>query len=617
MKGIYETGTETKDRTVLYCYKEHLSESIEILEEIKTENPELIDSFGSPITSALNYSYYGISHRGSQSFSIFGKPMFTYNDFVNRVIKLSAISTYAEMIKANKDIYDTLSETDKAELEKYITLDLGFANASELESFIKPINKNVEFIRNIIQSNSAYFKSCATPAEIQTKFKDKIGLWASLLNFGDLEHKDEQIAFNKEFYEYFGIEASKSIKKEETKDLLTEAVKPPKKLYPKERVKEIFNADERQIRVEAMQTGYTFADTEGKTERENMTKKGMPKWIWGVLCSLAVAIMVVAWRVYNSGFKLQNTTYLYVDADDNVDSISQKIESQTAPESMRVFHLFAGLLNLKDRIRTGRYEVSPQHTMLNLIRDIRNHHEKPIMLVVPSTRTMDAMAGKLANQLMLDSASIEQYLKDEGNIKALGYTKETLPGLFIPNTYEVYWDVSIPKLMERMQKENAAFWNEERMNKLQEVSQYAGEEMTKEKVITLASIVDSETADDGEKPTIAALYMNRMRKPMALQSDPTVIFAVGDFSIRRVLHEHLKVESPYNTYRNLGLPPGPIRVPSIAGIDAVLNHDKNDYIYMCAKEDFSGTHNYAVSYGEHLRNAARYTKALNERGIRR
>ena len=348
-----------------------------------------------------------------------------------------------------------------------------------------------------------------------------------------------------------------------------------------------------------------------------MTKKGMPKWIWGVLCSLAVAIMVVAWRVYNSGFKLQNTTYLYVDADDNVDSISQKIESQTGPESMRVFHLFAGLLNLKDRIRTGRYEVSPKHTMLNLIRDIRNHHEKPIMLVVPSTRTMDAMAGKLANQLMLDSASIEQYLKDEGNIKALGYTKETLPGLFIPNTYEVYWDVSIPKLMERMQKENAAFWNEERMNKLQEVSQYAGEEMTKEKVITLASIVDSETADDGEKPTIAALYMNRMRKPMALQSDPTVIFAVGDFSIRRVLHEHLKVESPYNTYRNLGLPPGPIRVPSIAGIDAVLNHDKNDYIYMCAKEDFSGTHNYAVSYGEHLRNAARYTKALNERGIRR
>ncbi len=348
-----------------------------------------------------------------------------------------------------------------------------------------------------------------------------------------------------------------------------------------------------------------------------MTKKGMPKWIGGALCCIVAVIAVSAWWVYNCGFQLKETTYLYIDTDDNVDSISQKIECQAAPESMRVFHLFAGLLNLKDRIHTGRYEVSPQHTMLNLIRNIRNHNEKPIMLVVPSTRTMDAMAGKLANQLMIDSISIKQYLKDEGNIKALGYTKETLPGLFIPNTYEVYWDISIPKLMERMQKENAAFWNEKRVDKLKEVSQYAGEEMTKEKVTTLASIVDSETANNGEKPTIAALYMNRMRKSMALQSDPTVIYAIGDFSIRRVLHEHLKVESPYNTYRNLGLPPGPIRVPSIAGIDAVLNHDKNSYIYMCAKEDFSGTHNFAVSYREHLDNASKYTKALNARGILR
>ena len=282
-----------------------------------------------------------------------------------------------------------------------------------------------------------------------------------------------------------------------------------------------------------------------------------------------------------------------------------------------MFHLYAGLLNLKDKIRTGRYEVRPDLTMLNYIRDIRNHNEKPIMLVVPSTRTMDQMAGKLAHQLMADSLSILQYLQNETNIQSLGYTKESLPGLFIPNTYEVYWDVSIPKLMERMQKENAVFWNTDRTAKLQEVSQYAGQEMTKEKVVTLAAIVDSETANNGEKPTIAALYMNRLRKQMALQSDPTVIYAVGDFTIRRVLHEHLKVESPYNTYRNIGLPPGPIRVPSIAGIDAVLNHDRNDYIYMCAKEDFSGTHNYAVSYGEHQRNAARYVRALNERGIKR
>ncbi len=347
-----------------------------------------------------------------------------------------------------------------------------------------------------------------------------------------------------------------------------------------------------------------------------MARKKSTGWMWVLLLILVTAGAGV-WWVYRSGFGISEPVYIYIDMDDTVDSIAQKTEKVAKPEEMRVFHLYAGLLNLKDKIRTGRYEVTSDLTMLNFIRNIRNHNEKPIMLVVPSTRTIDQMAGKLARQLMVDSVRILQYLDNDTNLEALGYTKESLPGLFIPNTYEVYWDVSISKLMERMKKENDAFWNTNRMGKLQEVSQYAGQEMTKEKVITLASIVDSETANNGEKPTIAALYMNRLRKQMALQSDPTVIYAVGDFTIRRVLHEHLKVESPYNTYRNIGLPPGPIRVPSIAGIDAVLNHDRNDYIYMCAKEDFSGTHNYAVSYGEHQRNATRYVKALNERGIKR
>ncbi len=347
-----------------------------------------------------------------------------------------------------------------------------------------------------------------------------------------------------------------------------------------------------------------------------MRGKKNHKWVWVAIALLLVAGGTLGAWMLQSGFGTPEPTYIFIDTDDNVDSISFKIERKAQPKSMRVFHLFAGFLNLKDNIRTGRYEVTDGLTMLNFVRNVRNHNEKPVNLVVPSVRTVDMMAGKLAHQLMVDSTAIAQYLHDEENLKAMGYTEESLPGLFIPNTYEVYWDMSVEKLMERMRKENQSFWNKERLGKLQEVSKYAGEEMTKEKVITLASIVDSETANNGEKPTIAALYMNRMRKPMALQSDPTVIFAVGDFSIRRVLHEHLKVESPYNTYRNMGLPPGPIRVPSIAGIDAVLNHDRNDFIYMCAKEDFSGTHNFAVSYGEHLRNAAKYTKALNERGIK-
>ena len=160
-----------------------------------------------------------------------------------------------------------------------------------------------------------------------------------------------------------------------------------------------------------------------------MSKKRKNGGIWVVLFILIAAMVIGTWWVYRSGFDIEESTYLYIDTDDDVDSVAQKVERQTKPESMRVFHLYAGLLNLKDKIRTGRYEVTPDLSMLNLIRNIRNHNEKPIMLVVPSTRTMDQMAGKLANQLMADSASIAQYLNDESNMKALGYTKEMITGL--------------------------------------------------------------------------------------------------------------------------------------------------------------------------------------------
>jgi len=192
----------------------------------------------------------------------------------------------------------------------------------------------------------------------------------------------------------------------------------------------------------------------------------------------------------------------------------------------------------------------------------------------------------------------------------LGYDHQTFLGMFIPNTYEMYWDVSAENLVERLHKEHQTFWNEERKGKAQALG------MNENQVATLASIVDSESAYNPEKPRIAGLYLNRMKKGMSLQSDPTVIFALGDFTIRRVLNKHLTIDSPYNTYKYKGLPPGPIRIPSIAGLDAVLNHEDNNYIYMCAKEDFSGSHNFAVTYSEHQANARRYVKALNERGIK-
>ena len=319
---------------------------------------------------------------------------------------------------------------------------------------------------------------------------------------------------------------------------------------------------------------------------------------------------VVAYSLLGRQFNNEQTAYLYILPGDDMATVEQKIRETARPSCMAGFGLVSRALGLADRLKTGRYEVAPDMNMLGLIRRVASHAQTPVNLVVPSVRTVGDMAGRLADKLMLDSADVMRVLTDSDACRRLGYTTQTVPALFVPNTYQVYWDVTADDLLSRLQRENAAFWTEEREQKARALG------MTHDEVATLASIVDSETADNAEKPRVAGLYINRLRAGMPLQSDPTVIFAIGDFSIRRVMHRHTEYDSPYNTYKYAGLPPGPIRIPTIAGIDAVLDHEHHSYIYMCAKEDFSGTHNFAVSYGEHQQNARRYTQALNNRGIK-
>jgi len=293
---------------------------------------------------------------------------------------------------------------------------------------------------------------------------------------------------------------------------------------------------------------------------------------------------------------------IYIDRDDTADSVRAKSNLGWR------WDIYSKALSFHPH--TGRYRVLPGMTCLGLYRQLRNGTQEPIHLVVPTSRTMEKLASVLSRSLMVDSAEIATALTDSFYCSTHGYTTATIPALFIPNTYEVYWDVSVDKLMERMERENNHFWTADRKAKAQACG------LTNEQVATLASIVDEETANDGEKPMIAGLYLNRLRLGMPLQADPTVKFAVGDFSLRRILNKHLKTESPYNTYLNVGLPPGPIRIASIAGLDAVLNHAEHHYLYMCAKEDFSGTHNFARTLAEHYQNARRYIRVLNERGIR-
>ena len=293
---------------------------------------------------------------------------------------------------------------------------------------------------------------------------------------------------------------------------------------------------------------------------------------------------------------------VFVDRDDTADSV--KIKSGLGWR----WDIYNKVLSFHPR--TGRYRVQPDMTCLQLFRLLRNGTQEPMNLVIPTSRTMDRLASTLSQSLMVDSAEIASALMDSSYCGTHGYTTATIPALFIPNTYEVYWDISVDKLVERMEQENNRFWTAERKAKAEACG------LTHEEVATLASIVDEETANDGEKPIIAGLYLNRLRLGMKLQADPTVKYAVGDFTLRRILGKHLLVEHPYNTYRNYGLPPGPIRIASIVGLDAVLNHAEHPYLYMCAKEDFSGTHNYAKTLAEHYANARRYIRALNERGIK-
>ena len=329
---------------------------------------------------------------------------------------------------------------------------------------------------------------------------------------------------------------------------------------------------------------------------------------------IAIAILITALWLYDSlygkDFKNTETVYLYLDKDDNIDSVKYKLTKLTQTTNQTGFDIIAKHYKLAENIPTGRYAVKTEDSMTDIVRRIRAKAQTPVKIVIPSVRTIEDLASRINGKLLIDSAAIAGAFSDTTICRKLGYTQETVIALFLPDTYEMWWDCSIETFIRRIKSEHDTFWNEERIKKAQNAR------LSKTEVITLASIVDEETANNSEKPDIAGLYINRLNKGMPLQSDPTVKFAMKDFKLRRILYKHLETDSPYNTYKNTGLPPGPIRIPSKAGIDSVLNYRKHSYLYMCAKEDFSGTHNFATTYTQHLANARRYTNALNKRGIK-
>lgn len=331
----------------------------------------------------------------------------------------------------------------------------------------------------------------------------------------------------------------------------------------------------------------------------------MKKLIYISVAVVLSMILLSAWLLLPLGVSMNETSLpvsVYIDADDTPDSVMYKVG---APRRWALLNRL-----FDDRSRTGHYTIQPHESMLQVYRKLRNGLQTPVNITIPQSRTMDMLAGYLSRHLMLDSMRLADSFRDTAFCASWGYTPQSIPALFIPNTYQIWWNISMDVFMERMRKENEEFWNAERSSKAKNLG------LSREEVITLASIVAEETAYVPEMPTVAGMYIHRLEVGMPLQADPTVKFALGDFSLRRIYHNHLQVESPYNTYINRGLPPGPIRIPSVKAIDAVLNQEQRGYLYMCAKEDFSGSHNFAKTYSEHLANARRYSRALNARGIK-
>ena len=339
------------------------------------------------------------------------------------------------------------------------------------------------------------------------------------------------------------------------------------------------------------------------------------------LVTLAILIASATYTAYdlyqkvlrsNVTLKSSDDPYLYIPSHSDFNDVCQLLQERGLVRNINTFVWVAEKKNYVNRIKAGRYKIHKGMSNNELVNLLRSGEQEPIMLSFRHLRTIQQLAGQVSRHIEADSLSIIHLLNNEEFIRSYGFSKNEVLSMFLPNTYEFYWNTSAEEFFKRMAREYKNFWNEDRKAKARSMK------LSQTEVTTLASIVQAEqTIRPDERKKVAGLYVNRLKKGMRLESDPTVIYALGNFTVKRVLNEDRKIDSPYNTYMYKGLPPGPINIPDISSIDAVLDHDKHDYLFMCAKEDFSGYHYFAKTFREHSIYAQRYRKELNKRKIYR
>ncbi len=322
------------------------------------------------------------------------------------------------------------------------------------------------------------------------------------------------------------------------------------------------------------------------------------------------------WDTYQSYFGKNvpdnlASPYVHIPSFSTFEDVVDILEKENFIINKKTFESVAGRMNyIKNPMRAGRFKIKSGMSNHELIGHLRSGEQAAVKVVLHNKRRMEDVAGYLAGVLESDSSDIMDVFINPVFLQQFELKPETAMTAIIPNTYELYWNTHPQKFYERMIKEHKKFWNEDRLAKAKAL------DMAPSEVYTLASIVETETQQNSEKDRIAGVYLNRLEKGWKLEADPTVVFAWQDFSLRRVLKKHLEIDSPYNTYRNEGLPPGPIYMASIASIDKTLNHEDHDYMFFCARPDNSGLHAFAKTNAGHSKNAQRYHRWLKERGIK-
>ncbi len=335
-----------------------------------------------------------------------------------------------------------------------------------------------------------------------------------------------------------------------------------------------------------------------------------------VLAILLLAGCIIAFIGYRSIFS-SNTQCLtseseifFIPTGSDMEQLMDTLETRRLLDNSQSFSRVATFMKYQNP-KPGKYVINKGWSNKDIVSTLRAGRQEPVKLTFNNLRTINDLAGVFSKELEVDSSDLLKFIIEDFLPSDKSYSREDVLTLFIPNTYEVFWNTSSSKLVQRFKNEHAKFWNSERREKLQDIG------LSPSEAYTLASIVQKETLVNDEKPTVAGVYLNRLRREQLLQADPTVVFANGDFTIRRVLNKHLEIDSPYNTYRYPGLPPGPICMPDISSIDAVLSPEQHRYLYFCASTDNSGRHVFAKTLVEHNRNADRYRAYLNKERIYR